>query len=194
MIENEFKVMLNEEQYKKVRAMFAWDKIISQTNYYYDNEDLELAERHITCRVRKIGGECFLQMKLPNGAAYSRVELEQKLGGEVPASLSADILNGRAGVTAGKPLPEARLLGSLTTERCVRRIGCEIDLDKSSYLGKTDYELEIEFTDEEAARTLLRSIAEQAGISPDGDVCQGKVHRFLAEYLAAHPHDRGLPE
>lgn len=181
MVENEFKVMLNREQYETLRSFYDWDKVIEQTNYYYDTAELTLSDRHVTCRVRKIGGDCFLQIKLPNGRDYSRIELEKKLGAEVPEELSADLLNALAGERS--ELPDVRLLGALSTTRGVKRFeGAEIDLDKSEYFGKTDYELEIEFTDEATARALMAQCTETAGLTKSGDVCAGKIRRFLEEY------------
>ena len=79
MIENEFKVILNKNQHESLAKSYKWDEEISQTNHYFDTDDLELSERHITCRVREISGEFFLQLKLPTGVNFSRVELEKKL-------------------------------------------------------------------------------------------------------------------
>ena len=180
MVENEFKVMLTEEQFDKIKSMFAWNKRIEQTNFYYDTAELSLIAAHITCRVRRIGEEHFLQMKLPNGAEHSRIELEKPLGKELPQRLSASELNELAG---RDDLPDVTLLGELSTTRYVKDYGgAEIDLDESRYFGKADRELEIEFTDEALARALLGELRKNAGLQQSGDVCLGKVHRFIAEY------------
>lgn len=180
MIENEFKLMLTEAQYTKLYAMYGWDKEYTQTNYYFDTPSLELINSHITCRVRFVQGAYYLQMKLPNGAAYSRIELEQRLGDALPFELSADELNALSGRS---DMPDVRLVGELTTLRSIKRFkGAEIDLDKSRYFGKIDYELEIEFDNEQAARDILQRLKDAAGIEVSSDVCLGKVHRFIAEY------------
>ncbi len=179
MIESEFKVMLTEEQYEAIRSMYAWDGETEQTNHYYDTAELQLINAHITCRVREIKGVHYLQMKLPTGVEFSRTELEQELGKQLPEALSAQLLNALSGRSN---MPDVSRLGSLTTHRSIKRFdGAEIDLDKSSYFGVTDYELEIEFTDEAAARRLLAEIKSAAGIESSGEVCLGKIHRFLRE-------------
>lgn len=179
MIENEFKIMLTFEQYEKLLSLYDWDKTIVQTNHYYDTDDLRLSEMHITCRVREIKGEYFLQMKFPAAAEYSRVELEKPLN-SLPETLSADELFRPDGCGA---LPDVKRLGALTTTRSVKRFdGAEIDLDKSTYFGKTDCELEIEFTDEAAAHSLLAEITGKLNIQPNSEVCTGKIRRFLEEY------------
>lgn len=176
--------MLTKEEYEKLVSLYEWDKVILQTNHYYDTSDLLLSKRHITCRVRVIDGECFLQVKLPAGADFERVELEKKIGGAVPDIISADTLRE---LSRGyqEDFPEVRRLGDLTTERRVKRFdGAEIDLDKSEYFSKTDYELEIEFTDERAARELFEDIKRRVGIVSTEDVCIGKIRRFLLTYGA----------
>lgn len=189
MVENEFKLMLTEQQYRLIRAEFAWDKVIVQTNHYYDTEELLLTPRHITCRVRELSGENLLQIKMPNGADYSRIELEKRIGGSVPEQLNAVQLNELAGEYTENSLPDVMRLGSLTTERCIKHFdGAEIDLDKSTYFAVTDFELEIEFTDEKLARKLLEEIKTTAGITQSVDVCSGKIHRFLSVYKQKQSH------
>lgn len=178
MIENEFKIMLTSTQYEKLLSLYDWDKTIAQTNHYYDTDELLLSEMHITCRVREIDGAYFLQMKFPGAAEFSREELEKPLDA-LPETLETDeLLNPR-----GQALPDVKRLGALTTKRSVKRFdGVEIDLDMSTYFGRTDYELEIEFTDETAARKLLAEITEKLDIQPNSEVCTGKIRRFLEEY------------
>ncbi len=179
MIENEFKLALTKEQYDIIHEEYAWDKEIFQINHYYDTDDLVLSGEHITCRVREIAGEFFLQMKLPADKLYSRVELERKLDA-LPERLAGEKLSALSG---REGLPDVKRLGKLSTLRSVKEYdGAEIDLDKSEYFSKTDYELEIEFTDERAARKLLTQITERLGVKPTSEVCVGKIRRFLEEY------------
>ena len=181
MIENEFKIMLSVEQYEKLLAMYEWDEVIPQTNHYYDNEDMLLGELHITCRVREIEGKYFLQMKFPAAVEYSRVELEKPLD-SLPEVINADELL-RPHPHNTDVLPNVKRLGALRTTRNIHRFeGGEIDLDKSEYFGKTDYEIEIEFTDENNARKVLDEIKEKLDIKPNSLVCEGKIRRFLNEY------------
>lgn len=179
MIENEFKLMLTFEQYNKLLSLYDWDKTIFQTNHYYDTDELQLSKMHITCRVRETKNGCFLQMKFPAAREFSRVELEKPLD-SLPETLSSGELLCPEGFDK---LPDVKRLGALSTTRSVKQFdGAELDLDRSEYLDKTDFELEIEFTDEAAARSLLGEIAEKLNIQPGSDVCTGKVRRFLEEY------------
>ena len=177
MIESEFKVMLTEEQYKKLLTLYDFNTIV-QTNHYYDTDDLQMSARHITVRVRVLDGKFFLQMKLPTETNFSRVELEKELP-KIPETLSSDELKELSGVEC----PKVKHFGTLKTTRSIWKFdGGEVDLDRSEYFDKTDFELEIEFTDEQAARKVLSEIKEKVGISQTGDVCVGKVRRFLEEY------------
>ena len=55
--------------------------------------------------------------------------------------------------------------------------------DESRYFGKTDYEIEIEFSDENAARKLLEDVRKLIGESAsNSEVCTGKIRRFLEEF------------
>lgn len=177
MIENEFKIMLNKAQYEKLLEMYDF-KTIVQVNHYYDTDDLQMSARHITVRVRELDGRFFLQMKLPTGTEHSRVELSKELE-SLPETLSAEELTELSGVDC----PEAKHIGTLKTTRSVWKFdGGELDLDRSEYFDKTDYELEIEFTDEQTARAMLSEVTGKLGIRTGSDVCMGKVRRFLEEY------------
>lgn len=183
MVENEFKIMLTEEQYNAVHSLYQWDCELKQVNSYYDSPELALSGRHITCRVRTVQGRYLLQMKLPaeeqNNGAVSRIELERELDG-IPKKLSGVELMEMSGA---EELPDAELLGTLSTFRSIKRFsGAEIDLDRSEYFGKTDFELEIEYTDEAAAKKLLAEISAGVNIHRIAPVT-GKIRRFLAEYM-----------
>lgn len=188
MIENEFKVMLDPEQYEKLLAMYEWNKVIVQTNHYYDTDNFDLEKLHITCRVREIDGKYSWQMKFPTYKALSRMEFEQPLD-SLPEEIDADKAT-RPHPHRHDMLPVVKRIGSLKTIRNVYCFkGGEIDLDKSEYFGKVDYELEIEFTDEEAARAVLNEITEKLGLTPNTEERVGKVRRFLDEY--SHVANKG---
>lgn len=184
MIENEFKVMLTAEQYEQIHSMFArsWSRELEQVNYYYDTPELEMSEKHITVRVRRVSGGYFLQMKLPaesaGNGAVSRVELEKELSG-LPQQISGEELR----ELSGWKLPDVSLLGELSTRRSVKFFdGAEIDLDKSEYFGRTDYELEVEYTSEAAALGILDMIKSKVPLDMQAPT-MGKIRRFLSEYI-----------
>lgn len=174
-VENEFKIMLDKSEYEKILAMYEFTSIV-QTNHYFDTDDLEMSSRHTTVRVREIDGKCFLQVKFPTEVSFSRVEFCGEVDG-VPKSISAERLKS----LTGADMPDVRRLGALKTTRNIHRFdGGEIDLDCSEYFGVTDYELEIEFSNEQKARAVLDEI--RASVPANGEVCSGKFHRFIDEF------------
>lgn len=136
-IENEWKFLVSKEQFGEIRLFFEENFQIQknsfeQTNYYYDTKDFCLSKEGITARIRE-------KNKKLNGT-YKK-HLENGMSKEetfIIDSIPEFIMYG-----------ENRLikLGSLTTKRDVFFVEniCEICFDKNSYLGKTDYEIEIEF-------------------------------------------------
>lgn len=180
MLEEEFKIMLTKEQYEKLLKLYDFREI-TQTNHYYDTSEIgepEMSARHITVRVRELDGKFYLQMKLPTEVAYARKELSEELD-----CLPEEIGGARLSKLSGEECPDVRRLGSLKTTRNIFGFdGGEIDLDKSEYFGKTDYELEIEFTDKSAAEKILGEIKSALNITQTENVCEGKVRRFLNEY------------
>ena len=100
-----------------------------------------------------------MQVKLPahenSSGAVSRIELERELT-SIPEFISGQELSEFSGAAG---LPDVKLLGSLSTYRSVKRFdGAEIDLDKSEYFGRTDFELEVEYTDEASAQAAVRAV------------------------------------
>lgn len=78
----------------------------------------------------------------------------------------------------GRDFPAADLTGSLHTQRklCTDFDHVEICLDKSEYLGLTDYELELEYTADYPEKPL--EILKNAGIT-QGEAVIGKYARFM---------------
>lgn len=78
----------------------------------------------------------------------------------------------------GRDFPAADLAGSLYTQRklCTDFDHVEICLDKSEYLGLTDYELELEYTADYPEKPL--EILKNAGIT-QGEAVIGKYARFM---------------
>ncbi|CAM5468412.1 hypothetical protein [Bacillus safensis FO-36b] [Bacillus safensis subsp. safensis] len=78
---------------------------------------------------------------------------------------------------------QPELLGLLVTERTTFYIekGIKIDLDQSSYLGITDYELEIEYDSEKAyeADQLFHTLTDDLDMPANR---KGKRSRFITRF------------
>lgn len=151
MLEYEMKVLLSYDEYSILSETF--QKItpnVTQTNYYYDTNDFKLNELGITCRIREKNGKYEATIKdhsfAPNKCS---IEHSKTVCSQYDDSLFKNM--------------DTRLHGKLVTERVTiySNNKSEIVLDKNTYLGVSDYELEIEYSpeQEEYAKHLLRYIA-----------------------------------
>lgn len=174
MLEKEVKIMLTEEEYSRCAELFDFSAAVRQVNNYYYSP--KCAERGISVRVREVGGEVLLQVKVPvssEGSLAVREELEKKLH-FVPERIGPETLDEVCGIA-----DEAVLRGSLETYRSLCVIGnTEICLDKNTYLGVTDYEIELEYTGDYPT-DLLNRLAE-IGITADKPQ-RSKLGRFLGK-------------
>ena len=179
MLETELKSMISESQFNMVKELFVWDSIKDQTNSYYISPDNLLKQHGITLRIRTINNKHFLQVKRhtgKNGALQISEESEYEID-TIPVELTEDDVYKYTGIKT-----TASLIGDLLTTRysCFYSTGVEICLDKSTYLGTTDYEIEIEYTNpipQEVLDTL-----ENSDVHFDNP-CKGKFSRFMNRLL-----------
>lgn len=181
MIEREYKFLLPEDEFQRLRRLaeelFPDTKPVRRTqiNHYYDTPGRDIRKRDITLRVRQVGETFCAQVKLPLYGGKGLTEKEE-LGrplAELPQSIHIHSLFSVL-PEIGECFPEGSLTTCRTTWR--PRPGLRLEFDESRYLGKTDYELEIEYepAEEEAVRRLIR----QLGLCPQGKPL-GKVTRFF---------------
>lgn len=177
MLEKEYKFMLTKEEYETIKKLFIWEKSYVQTNFYYFDNEGYLQKNHITVRVRAMNNRFYLQTKTSltrNGALYVNEERCKEIEG-APETINAQLLEGMVEGWNG----DVHYTGKLSTERKIYKVnGCELCLDRNDYLGKTDYELEIEFINE-LDEDLIR-VLENNKIRLDyKSQAAGKKTRFL---------------
>lgn len=184
MVEYEYKMLLDYCEYMKIiqkindRKEFIEMKENIQINYYYDFEDNKLLKKGVTCRARQIDNKLKLQLKVvkKRGCDY-KVNKEFELPLE---KLSKTIDLERIGWDKVVDIKGIVLLkGSLITHRkkwCFEN-NIEVFLDKNYYLGKIDYEIELEFLpgNEDDALKLVRVLTGKE-IKKS---CNGKKTRFF---------------
>lgn len=185
-IEQELKLQLTEREYNVLHAL--GDGLdVEQVNYYfyYDNMPLKTM-----VRIRKKQGVYTLcykdSLSQRNSVSVCR-ELECEITEGLAKSfmekgISQQQLMTMLNISMPEPL---RCIGNLTTIRKVINIsGMKVELDRNSYLGVTDYELECECDNVEQLETLKNYLQFNYGITLKPSCAKSK--RF-AERLAGIP-------
>lgn len=144
MVEKELKSLLTFDQYQELKSKLNWNCIYSQTNFYYDTDDQYCLYHGITIRIRKKKDSFFLQVKIPvstEGGLHIKQEYEKQIHA-IPKTISANELT----TLIGMPIPTVKQIGSLITERAEYSVADTlVCLDRNEYMGKEDFEIEIEY-------------------------------------------------
>lgn len=135
MLELEKKILLTKEEYLAIiMKMGRFAQPVMQTNYYFDTQDLTLNRKGITCRIRFKNQKYTAEIK--SHSKVSRYGSIEKL--LFTSNNFEEGFFNKMGLY---------LQGSLVTQRRIlyKDEFCEIMLDKNTYLGVIDFELEIEY-------------------------------------------------
>lgn len=136
MVERELKILLSAEEFTGLQmTMCKYAKPKIQTNYYFDTETLSMNQKGVTCRIRFKDGVYKATVKSHN--SDTSVSTEYDLGQS--KEFNPNIF-GVLGFCC---------YGNLSTERFTifKNDELEMVLDRNNYLGKTDFELEIEYAE-----------------------------------------------
>lgn len=180
MKEQEFKSLISKERFEEIRDNYTWDKEFGQINhYYFDNNDY-IIKSEITVRVREKDDSCKLQVKIPE-SIRSNIHIKNEfsmLFDNVPQVISGDVLKELCGLDVG----DVKRLGELKTERRTKKISDSVKLflDKNEYLNTTDFEVEIEYLNDESEITDL---VQELGLSKSA-VTYGKKTRFVQKLIS----------
>ena len=180
MKETEYKFLMDKEKFYEILALIkdrytdAEYKDVIQINYYYDTDDNYLLSNHTTLRARQTENSLRLELK----------ESQQLTGNDysVANETCMDIEKLKSDITleSGKYawIPFS-LQGELVTHRISIRPSdsLSIDFDVNFYLGKCDYEIEMEFKDmaEKGTKVLIDKLDLMKYINTVG----GKARRFF---------------
>lgn len=180
MKEQEFKSLISKERFEEIRDNYTWDKEFDQINhYYFDNNDY-IIKNEITVRVREKDDSCKLQVKIPE-SIRSNIHIKNEfsmLFDNVPQVISGDVLKELCGLDVG----DVKRLGELKTERRTKKISDSVKLflDKNEYLNKTDFEVEIEYLNDESE---IIDLVQELGLSKSA-VTYGKKIRFVQKLIS----------
>ena len=152
MLEYEKKIMLTAEEYLAIVKLLCKDlPVKTQTNYYFDTDNLDMNNKGITCRIREKDGRYKATIK-SHCTEHPDCSVEEDLSEKTDFDASSFTGFG------------LRYQGQLVTDRIIiqKDADCELVVDCNTYLGHKDFELEIEYCEnsEHIAQTLLGNIAE----------------------------------
>ncbi|CDZ99200.1 CYTH domain protein [Jeotgalicoccus saudimassiliensis] len=168
--EIEFKNLLTENEYGKIQNdHFPRVKPMHLTNYYIDNDELQLIGNLLMLRIRVEDSRQLMTVKIPD-----EQHVVYEYSGVTDISLTEGVRideesipeNIREQLTKrGIPVNNLAIQGSLITERLEKpsHSGLLV-LDKSSYLGTADYELEFEAPDVGTGKSEFAQILNKYGI------------------------------
>lgn len=179
--ETEYKFLVDKETFYQILNMVKEryteadyrEKV--QINYYYDTDDHYLLTNHTTLRIRQTEEGLRLEMKeaqqLTGNDFSTCTETAEKID-----SLKNDITLEK-GKYAWIPFT---LQGDLVTHRTSIKPSdaLSIDFDVNFYLGKCDYEIEMEFRD--TAEKGTKVLVDKLGLLKYKNTVGGKARRFFA--------------
>lgn len=181
MKETEYKFLVDKELFYKILNMVkdryteADYKEKVQINFYYDTDDHYLLTNHTTLRVRQTEDGLRLELKEAQpltGNDFSTCTETAKTIDSVKSDITLD-----SGKYAWIPFS---LQGDLVTHRTSIKPSdsLSIDFDVNFYLGKCDYEIEMEFLD--TAEKGTKVLVDKLGLLKYKNTVGGKARRFFA--------------
>lgn len=168
--EIEFKNLLTESEYGKIQNdHFPGEKPIYLTNYYIDNSELQLIKNLLMLRIRLQDSKQLMTVKIPDErhvvyeySGITNIDLTENMlldENDIPKNIQEQLRMRNITIN------NLSIQGSLVTERFEKHLYSGLlVLDKSTYLGKTDYELEFETSDVDTGKLEFTQILNNYGI------------------------------
>ena len=190
-VEKEFesRYFLDKEKYFEIASdIFRGHqdmKIISQKNQYFDTDELDLRQHHITIRIRVIPHRAaVLTLKCKNEDGKGDLELSQNLSyfqhhallhhSHFPKGIVALKLK-----QLGFALSDIKYQCSLQTKRMqIDKEGFNFCIDENHYNGIVDYNIEVEADSMDNAEKIMKELSEKYDFKIDKK-CPGKSTRAL---------------
>lgn len=167
-IEIEAKALVEEKDYRALCHAFPNAERYRQTNYYIDSDDRTLAKEGIALRIREKAGVYEMTLKTPlsqgllektNIISMNQFAMLRDFGDFPQADLKRFLL------MLDFDVEKLKILTSMTTERVdIPYQGGLLSIDKNTYNGITDYEVEFEYNNMEGAESILQNLLKENGI------------------------------
>lgn len=155
--EIEFKNLLTQAEYQQLLTHYSFKEtdLKEQTNIYFDTADGQLRQSKQGLRIRLLTDSIELTLKTPTDDTYTYLETTDYLKSFQPEKslLEQDFSSNSQVIkhltNQNISVDSLKEIGSLTTLRGEKNLSSKalLVLDKSTYYGITDYELEMEVTD-----------------------------------------------
>lgn len=184
-IEIEFKQRLNQFTYERLMDHYKQDRspVFHQVNHYFETPDYLLKSHGSALRVRETNGQLTLTFKQPHSEGL--LETHESLSEETFTAFknSGNLPDGEVkaqiqSLLKTADLPKLVYFGSLATDRS--EIALDeglLVLDRSTYVGITDYELEFESSNYEQGRNFFDELLRSLRLTPDEP--SNKIRRFF---------------
>ena len=167
-IEIEAKILISQDDYRKLTKLFPECPRYIQTNYYIDSENRILNKEGIALRIRQKTDRFELTLKTPlsqglleKNCVITKDQFNDfRNKGIFPKGDTSRFLT-----MLDIDLDSLKILTSLTTERIdVEYKGGLLSIDRNVYSDITDYEVEFEYNNLEGAKTILSELLAEHGI------------------------------
>lgn len=170
-LEIEFKNMLTATEYQELINLYS-DKNathIVQTNYYFDTPNQELKQKKMGLRIREKSLPNELTLKVPTTDQHALVEVTDHLTEQE----KNDFLNKMIFPTNshvrevllenGIQIDTIKRIGELSTDRLesTQHLPHLIVIDKSTFYGHIDYELEMETNDSSTGEVFFKNFLKE---------------------------------
>ncbi|MCL2606763.1 MAG: CYTH domain-containing protein [Coriobacteriia bacterium] len=207
MKEIEIKRALSSSAYLQLRKYFEESNYSTsgriQKNYYFDSDNFQLLREDVTCRLRVVNCNQFeftikvklpasregLKMKYETNRSINKQLFKHIISKELlPESLYQELQDAVQESFNLPQIDQIKLQGFLETERTKVPL-CEtpftIELDKSLYFDKIDYELEMEIESEDRiseGEDYLINLFDELNIAQEVSPSTSKTARFAEEH------------
>lgn len=138
-LEIEFKTLLSEAQFNQMMESFKHAKVIKQINHYYQYSDPTV---YISCRIRTIDNFNTLTFKQVHPEGRLETDFKDVDENAFERADVKEFLNKNNLTKSFKPIGNL-----LSYRKLIEEDHLEICIDENHYLGKVDYELEVESID-----------------------------------------------
>lgn len=175
-IEKEYKILVDEKQFKILCAQHQPLSFIRQVNYYFDTPNKDIQKQKGAMRIRTSENTHMFTLKLPSETGLMEYECSTD-GHRVEDLHIPQIVDLLASIHVG--IEEVVNTLELTTERAVFETEvATLCFDKSTYYDTTDYEIEYEYKKEHDGLTIFQSILEPIEIQYESN-CISKIQRAM---------------